>query len=151
MFWRSYEKCKKGMDGLFLIRKKLEFSEVHRQLWTTILQNIGLILRCLESLATEYTFDEGMQDFTLKSAQSSPVMLFEQCNCFEWDSHPQKGRRCFGFFQQVLRKSISNSGILISADIKALKIIFQCFLEPKSTQVLTPRQNSIYTLWFLDF
>lgn len=91
----------------------------------------------------------GCRIATLKSVQSSPVTLFEQHNCFEWDSHLQKGGRCFEFFQQVLRKSITDSGILISAYIKALKIIFWCFLVPKGTQVL-PGQNTIHTLVF-DF
>lgn len=92
----------------------------------------------------------GYRIAALKAVQSSPVTLFEKHNCFEWDSHPQKGGRCFEFFQQVLRKSITNSGILISAYINSLKTIFWCFLEPKGTQVL-PRQNTTYTLWFLIF
>lgn len=70
----------------------------------------------------------GYRTAALKAVQSSPVTLFEKHNCFEWDSHPQKGGRCFELFQQVRRKSITNSGILISAYINSLRTVFWCFL-----------------------
>lgn len=64
--------------------------------------------------------------------------------------HLQKGGRCSKFFQQVvLRKSIINSGILISAYTKALKRIFWCFFGSKSKKTL-PSWNSIYSLRFLS-
>lgn len=59
-----------------------------------------------------------------------------------------KGSYCSEFFQQVLRKSFTNSGILISNYTTALKIIFLCFLEPKGKQTL-PSWHTIHTLWFL--